>query len=228
MNEEKNLPNAALGVVLIVILGAVLVFYAVTGSASAEEPVSEATPAPTHTPFIIIEEQHKKTISAEEVKSVLAPASDLITSRYYYTDVVGFEDVKDWFGTGIDNPFTKSKGFIIYDGIVSVGVDLNDVKLAVDNDRVMITVTLPKEKIMAHEVDNSTLRAEGTSESIFNNLNAEDYAKIVDNCQKDTEVKVMNNTEYMKQVRENTKSVIRSFLSANELTREYGVEFKDA
>ena len=227
MNEKKKLPSALGGVIAVIVLGlCAVIFYTMPAAAENPEPTPKATVAPTHTPFIIVEEHHKKTVSTEEIKSVLAPASDLITSRYFYSNVVSFEDVRDWFGSGIDNPFTKSKGYVTYDGVVSVGVDMNDIKYEVDSDRVMIIVTLPPEKILAHEVDHTTLQAE-SKESVFNNLDAEYYSKLVGGCQKETEEKVMNNSDYMKQVRENTKQVIRSFLAANELTKEYGVEFKE-
>jgi len=228
MNEEKKkLPNAVYGIVLVAVLAAgALIYYSMSPSPKKPEATPSATAAPTHTPFITIEEHHKKTVTTEEIKSVLAPASDLITSRYFYSNVMSFEDIKDWFGTGIDNPFTKSRGYVNYDGIVSVGIDMNDIKYEVDSSRVMIVVTLPKEKILAHEIDHSTLQSD-TKESAFNNLDAEYYAKLLDGCKKETEEKVMGNSEFMKQVRENTKQVIRSFLAANELTREYGVEFKD-
>ncbi len=191
--------------------------------ASPSPAASDKTPEPTVT-AVAEKKDEITTITVEEVKAVLKEASDLITSRYYYTNAADFDSVLDWFGSGIENPFTRSKGYILYDGIVSVGIDLEDIEYDVDNLQKIITVHLPEEKVLAHEIDDSSVETD-TRESIFNSLDGEYYARLIDGLKKSTEKKVLGNEEYMKQVRSNTQLVITNFFAASEATARYLIQF---
>ena len=113
----------------------------------------------------------------------------------------------------------------MYDGVVSVGIDISQISYEVDNDRQIITVSLPKEIILAHEVDNSSVVTDAHV-SMFNILDAEYYTKLIAGLQEKTEEKILSNSAYMKEVRQNTETVIKTLLSATELTKEYKVQFK--
>ena len=222
--KKKNPMPFLIGALAVCLIAGI--YYLTSGSRQPEPANTSAAPTPTPTYKVVLPEKKEKTkLSVEQVEETLKPASDLITSRYYYTNAASFDSVLTWFG-GIDNPFTHSKGYITYDGIVSVGINLNDITFDIDDEQQVITIHLPKEGILAHEIDNSTVITDA-KESIFNNLDAEYYAKLIDGLKKDTEKKVTGNSAYMTQVRKNTEQVLKNFLSASELTREYTVRFAD-
>lgn len=229
--KSKSSNSTWLLIFLLLLCGFAYVYYYKPELLSKLLPSApEATAEPTPPATITIdpepsENPGKTTITVDELQSVLNPASELITSKYYYTNAASFDNVLMWIHSDIPNPFTHSKGYIIYDGVVSVGIDVSELKYDIDNENKRIVITLPVEKVLAHEIDNSSLKSD-TQESIFNNLDAEFYAQLIDGLQKGTEEKVMKNSGYLKEVRRNTELVLRNFLSASELTKDYTIQFK--
>ena len=227
MNNNNKLKNPIIPlIVLIVLLFVALLYYKTPFLKNDQEqkPVVTATPASTKTP-VASNKPEVTTITVKEVEAVLKPAADLITSKYYYKNAADFKSVVKFFDTDIEIPFTTSKGYIIYNGIVNIGINFDDIFFGVDNKNRTITVHLPKEKILAHEIDNSSVRTD-TQQSILNMLDAEYYATLIDGLKKQTEEEVLNNKEYMKQVHTNTEIVIKSFLLASDVTGKYKVIFE--
>ncbi|MBQ9329121.1 MAG: DUF4230 domain-containing protein [Solobacterium sp.] len=227
-NETKKALNPLPFLILVLVLAVTaLVYYVWPRPESEPEPESEVTVTPE--PEVLHIEPsipETTTVTVEEVEAVLEPASDLITSRYYYTNAADFDSVLTWFGSELTNPFTHSKGYIIYDGVVSTGIDLSDVKIDVDNEGEVITIHLPSIHVLAHEIDDSSVRSD-TSESIFNNLDAEYYAALIDEFKKETEQKVLSNSDYMKEVRHNTELVLQNFLHTADITKDFTIMFTD-
>ena len=156
------------------------------------------------------------------LRQALKQVSELITSKYYFTNAADFDSVLTWFGSDWVNPFTKSSGYIIYDGVVSIGIDLDKVEYEIDNENQIITIKLPKERVLAHEIDDSSVKT-NSKESVFNNLDAKYYAELIDKLKKETETKIMNNKEYLEQVRSNTKIVIQDFFKNEEKMADYEI-----
>lgn len=225
--SDPKMRNPVPYLIAVLILAAFALVYYLT-PLFRHEP-DEAAPVLTSEPTVIpvADDRPEQTrVTAEELESVLRPASDLITSKYYYTNAADFDSVLTWFGSDLKNPFTHSKGYVIYDGAVSVGIDVSEISFEIDNNRNVILIKLPEEKVLAHEIDNSSVKSD-SSESIFNQLDAEYYAKLIGGFKEETEKKVMSNTEYIAQVRTNTEVVIRSLLTASHLTEDYTVEFAE-
>ena len=227
MNSERNLKNPIVALIIVIVLVAVAFVYYKTPllkGEPGEAPTAEVTPEPIET-AVATNKPEITTVTVEEVESVLKPAANLITSKYYYKNASDFKSVITFFDTGFELPFTTSKGYIIYSGVVSIGVEFDDITLGVDNNRRIITVHLPKEKIQAHEIDDSSVQTD-TQQSILNMLDAEYYATLIAGFKKQTESEILNNKDYMKQVRSNTENVIRSFLLASDVTGEYKIVFE--
>ena len=230
MNEKRETRRNPMPFLIIAIIGVLFaaVYYATPWFRPAPEPEGPVpNEMPEATAVTIVEDKPEQTkISVAEVEQILKPASDLITSRYHYTNAATFDSVLTWFGGAFENPFTHSKGYIVYDGIVSVGIAMDEIQCDIDNDAHLITVHLPKAKILAHEIDDASVTSD-TKESVFNNLDAEYYAKLIDGLKKTTEEKVMNDADYLKEVRRNTELVLRNFFAASDALREFTVEFAD-
>jgi septum formation inhibitor MinC len=219
--EKQNVMNPVPWLVVLSLLIMLIPLYYLnqkedipSGYEVATTEVEEAEPVPT--PVM------KTEITSKEVESVLKQVSELITSKYYYTNAADFDSVLTWFDSDWVNPFTKSSGYIIYDGIVSIGIDLNKVEYEIDNDNQIVTIKLPKERDLAHEIDDSSVKT-NSKEAVFNNLDAKYYAELIDKLKKETETKIMNNKEYLEQVRSNTKIVIQDFFKNEEKMADYEI-----
>jgi hypothetical protein len=224
MSEKKEKQNVINPVPWLVVLSLLIILIPIYYLNQKEDVTSSYEVATTE-----VEETEpvqtsvmKTEITSKEVESVLKQVSELITSKYYYTNAADFDSVLTWFGSDWVNPFTKSSGYIIYDGVVSIGIDLDKVEYEIDNDNQIITIKLPKERILAHEIDDSSVKT-NSKESVFNNLDAKYYAELIDKLKKETETKIMNNKEYLEQVRSNTKIVIQDFFKNEEKMADYEI-----
>ncbi|MDO5293952.1 MAG: DUF4230 domain-containing protein [bacterium] len=163
-------------------------------------------------------------LTISTVEEILRPASDLISMRYCYTDADMNENFKSFLGNRV--PFTTDKVVFTYDGVISVGIDLASVKYEIDHESKAINIELPEVKIIANEIDASSFKYAYKSDSIFNSTDMSDYTSLIDALKQKKAEDVKNNTEFMQSAETNTKTVVKSFLTEAEATKEYTVNFK--
>lgn len=190
--------------------------------AKPREDESENEPIVTVVDDEIVEDNYILTIT--NIKEVLEPASDLITTKYYYTDSNTYENYKELFGQKI--PFTTDKVIFTYNGVISVGIDLSGLRYSINHNDKIITITLPKVKILANEIDESSFEFPYMADSIFNATEMDDYVQLIGRLKQERADELMENTEFMEDALENTKYVIEKFLTASDVTKEYDVVFK--
>lgn len=170
----------------------------------------------------IIEENYTLTIST--VEKITKPASDLITSKYIYKDADTYENYKKLFDKRV--PFTTDKVVFTYEGTVSVGIDLSEVKYEIDNENKIISIKLPEIKIKANEIDESSFEYPFESDSVFNTTGMSDYTELLATLKEEKEKEVKGDTEFMERARYNTENVLKEFLTAADATKDYTVIFK--
>lgn len=170
----------------------------------------------------IVEENYILTIS--NVQEVLKPASDLVSSKYFYTDADTYENYKELFGKKV--PFTTDKVVFTYDGVISVGIDLSEVKYDIDNDNKILAVTLPAVKILASEIDEASFEYPFMSDSIFNATGMPDYIELIGKLEKEKADELLKNTGFMDAALANAKQVIANFLTVSDVTNTYQIVFK--
>ena len=199
---------------IVTLVGIVAISFSV-GFITCQTKAWRKLPIIMNTDGAISEDNYTLTIS--NVKKVLKPASDLITIKYCYTDADTYENTKELFGKKI--PFTTDKVVFTYDGTVSVGVNLAEADYEIDNENKIID-------IIANEIDTSSFEFPFISDSIFNSTDMSDYVKLVDQLKKAKGEKVLNDKEFMDSAKENTQTVLKSFLTSADTTKEYKVNFK--
>jgi hypothetical protein len=110
-------------------------------------------------------------LSAVAVESRLEGVSELASVSYSYTNMAKFENSEEFYGVKL--PFTTKSFILTYDGVIKAGVDLKDVKVAVAGQTV--TVTLPKAKILSHEIEEDSVKIFDEKTSVFNPFTVEDF-----------------------------------------------------
>ena len=111
-------------------------------------------------------------ITSDTLFQQLRSVSQLTTVEYHYTNMGKFEKNADLNGWTI--PLTKASFILAYDGKITAGVRLDDVKI--DVAQTTITITLPAAEILSHEVDESSIEVYDESNNIFNPISISDYA----------------------------------------------------
>jgi hypothetical protein len=110
-------------------------------------------------------------LSAVAVESRLEGVSELASVSYSYTNMAKFENSEEFYGVKL--PFTTKSFILTYDGVIKAGVDLKNVKVAVAGQTV--TVTLPKAKILSHEIEEDSVKIFDEKTSVFNPFTVEDF-----------------------------------------------------
>ncbi|MBE5939683.1 MAG: DUF4230 domain-containing protein [Lachnospiraceae bacterium] len=183
-----------------------------------ETPIAEE-----ETTELVIEEK-EYTLTVTTVKQIVKPASDLVTTKYYYSDVDVYENYKELFGIKI--PLTTDKVVFTYEGVINVGIDLADIEYIIDNKNKTITIKMPKIKVISNDIDEESLKIPFESNSIFNSTNLEDYSELFGALEKEREEALLANTEFINSALNNAKTILEQLLTVADETNEYKVIFK--
>ena len=176
-------------------------------------------------PDAVIPVDDGAVVTVWNVEEILKPASELITVKYNYTDADVFENYKQIRGWKI--PGTTNKTIFTYEGVISVGIDFAQVAVQVDNDARTITILLPEPTVMANEIDASSFQYYDISNSVFNQTEMGDVTELVKVLKEKKAEKTLTNQEVLLQAKENAETVIKSFLSVSDLTKDYRIEFEN-
>ncbi|MEE8716758.1 MAG: DUF4230 domain-containing protein [Coriobacteriales bacterium] len=164
------------------------------------------------------------TLTSQTVKEVVAPASELVTTKYYYTNSETYRGSKEV--GDVELPGTENVVVYTYSGTVSLGIDLSQASYQVDNDAKTIVVTLPEVGITSNEIDQSSFEPQYESYSALNPITLQDAYKSEADLKQEAADKVMANDELLTDAARTARSVIRDFLTSADATRDYTVTFE--
>ena len=163
-------------------------------------------------------------ISSETVESSLKEAKELTTLKYHYKNIASFENSQEFQGFKL--PFTTKRFLYTYAGVIHAGVDLDKAKVDVNNEDKTVSVTLPKSKILSHDIDEKSVMFYDEKNSIFNPLELEDYS----NFRKEEEAKVEKEAVdkgLLTEADEQSKKAVEDILNINpEIAEHYTINVK--
>lgn len=163
-------------------------------------------------------------VTTQTVKDIIKPASSLITTKYYYTDADTTQNSKKLFNVTL--PFTTNETVFTYDGVISIGIDLQEIQYEIDNEAKTIDITLPDIQVISNEIDMSSFKIPYEKKSIFNSSDTAEFAALIDALKIKKEESVLSNVDFMNSAKTNTENILRSFLTAADATKSYTVIFK--
>lgn len=164
----------------------------------------------------------KEEVTSDIVKEQLVSVKELTTLKYRYTNVASFENDNEFYGIKI--PFTTKKFIISYDGEISAGIDLDKAKVDINYEKKSINISLPKAKILAHQIDEDSLTIFDEEESIFNQLKIKDFSEFRKNEMKKTEQELLEKG-FLEEASNKSKDAIIEILNINPLIKdEYTVK----
>ena len=226
MEEEKKSPKktslktehiiAAL-VVIVLFLVFVLArgYIARQKEAAYQQGLSEAGVVPE-----TIEVSDEITVTAATLKETIAAVNKLTTLEYVYTNVGVYEKSDKLFNTNISLPFTTDKTLYTYSGKISYGVDFKDVSFDVDNERKIITVHYSAPTMLSHDMDQG-FEFYDIKKAVFNKSDFNDFEEFRTNLKADLEKKLMEDSEFMSNVKVNTEKAVESILTASGQIDDY-------
>ena len=118
-------------------------------------------------------DEGETNISVDTVESSLKEAKELTTLKYHYKNVASYENSQEFYGIKV--PFSTKKFLYTYEGVINAGVNLDLAQVDIDEINKTITVSLPKAKILSHDIDEDSVMMFNEKESMFNQLKLQDY-----------------------------------------------------
>lgn len=208
--ERLKFKLAVFGGILIIILMIVVFFVGKNYGKSSNQEKG------------IIKSSNK--ITETLLRQQMEQAGELGTVKYYYTNMGKYENAKEISGVSI--PFTNKSFIIAYDGIIKAGIDLQDVTIRLEKKKILIT--LPKAKILSHEVVKDSVVVYDEKNSIFNGLSISDVTDFEQSQNEIMEEKATQNgifEEAEKNAKTTLKNLFQVFLLENK-EDSYTIEFQ--
>ncbi len=152
---------------------------------------------------------------------------NIAVMKCYYHNIASYYE-KDAAGVLF---WKKDKHFWIeYDGIVELGIDGTQLKLDVDQDKNIVTITLPEAKVLtAPTVDSSSLTADSYYvDSTSAPITQEDETQAFQKAQEALQEKAEKDSVTLSQAWDNVKTVLQQYVEkvGEQLGREYTVRFQ--
>lgn len=94
-----------------------------------------------------------KEVNIELITSEIRDIGELATIEYLYTDAGKFEDPAKVFGKEIPFSFTTKSFIAKWDGIIKIGVNVDEITVEVRDYNKEIVVHIPEAVILSHEID---------------------------------------------------------------------------
>lgn len=168
------------------------------------------------------------TVEKATIMEVMKAARELVVYKYYYTDVGEYKKDQSFPHSNIHIPFTMDKTLYTYTGTISAGIDLAKVDedhCEIDDEKQTITITLPKPKILYHDIDDKKFQSYNVNNSVFTTSDLGDYKEFERKLKNEQEEKLGENDEFWSEVRKNTETAIKDMLTLSGQTEDYKVDF---
>lgn len=163
-------------------------------------------------------------VTSSLVSNRIEESSDLVSTKYYYTNAASYSDATEFSGTGWEIPFTTKSFIIVYDGTIQSGIDLAQVKTEIKGKT--ISLQLPKAKIISHELDLKNLKVLDETDGLFNPVTVSEQNDFIAQQKEDVEAKALENG-LLTAARDNAEKVLETLILQDDWKEAgYKVEFK--
>ncbi|MEE5992051.1 MAG: DUF4230 domain-containing protein [Oscillospiraceae bacterium] len=167
----------------------------------------------------------KVAITSTQLGSWIESASDLVSEKYHYTDLVDHHEEGKKLA-GITIPLTEEQTLIVYSGTINVGIDVSQITYDIDEGKKQITLTLPEPKIIAHEVDHDSVKSYEVKDSLFHKETYEEFAEVISVAKKEKEEQLAEDAEFLDGVMKDAEDSLNNLFTAVGVTESYTIVFK--
>jgi hypothetical protein len=163
-------------------------------------------------------------ISLDVINLEIQNIAELATVEYLFTDAARFSDSKEIKGWSI--PLTEKSFLMKWDGVIKAGINVNDIGIDIDDEKMIITLTMPEATILSYDVDESSVEVLDEKDNIFNNITVEDkvgFDEATENAMKERAIE----NGLLDQALSQAKITIEGLLTANPVIAEnYEIVFR--
>lgn len=172
--------------------------------------------------MLFFKSKNDTQITTDLIASRISMVKKLITLEYHYTNMGAMKNQNEFYGWKV--PFTEKSFIISYDGVIYAGVDIDKADIKIEGKEIIIT--LPKSKILSHEIKEDSITIFDEKTSIFNPIEIKDYTSFSTDQKKIMEDKAITGG-LLDTANENTKKAIEEILLLNpEISKNYKIKFR--
>ncbi len=221
----KRMPGliyALISIILLIAIFVLLIRFA--GNLKSEEEAENAevntveeNSGKLYENAVVTEET--ETVDTQVIEDGLRNMGELITEEYYFTQVETYSNTKKYLNL-VDSTATFTYS---YDGVVTAGIDCNDVEIKKDDEEKTITITIPNADIFSIEIDNDSFKVFEEKDGIFNKADLSMFNSAMSEYKKKAEEKAKEKGIIAK-ANEGAVRMIKSFAESILDTSDYKLE----
>jgi len=157
--------------------------------------------------MFFIKRKEKPVILSENIEQQVKKIAEVSTIKYNYTDVVSYENSKQF--SGLDIPFTNKRFIVKYNGYIKAGVDFEDIKIKVEGNNV--EVIMRKAKILDNVIIEEDVAFFDEKNGLFNKLNYDELYDVLVVEKEKTQKEVISEG-ILEEAEENAEDLIKILL----------------
>lgn len=147
---------------------------------------------------------------------------ELATLHCYYHDVAEFEKKSN----GLFN-YGYKKMWLEYDGVVTVGIDVSQVKVYEPDENSVVRVYVPDAQIITVDADEESMGKPIVDTGAFTSITTEEKARAFSEAQTTMRANVEADAGILKQAKDNAKELLKQYIInvGEQIGQEYTVEW---
>ncbi len=159
-------------------------------------------------------------VSAQVVEDELKNISKLITEEYYFTQVETYEKE-----TTIGPLASKARIIYSYEGLVTAGIDCENITVSQDDDQKVLTVTIPKATIQYVDIDFDSFKLFEEKQGFWSKIKLGDVNKSLAEF-KASATQSAKDKGILEKADQNAELILTQALMTIQTTNEYKVKFE--
>jgi len=117
---------------------------------------------------------NETVINVSNLQQQIVSIGELATTEYNYRNVIVMQDSHSILGWDI--PFTQRSYIIMVEGTMKIGIDASDISVSASEENKIISIIVPKAKILTHVLHEDTIEVLEENSGLFNRVRIEDWA----------------------------------------------------
>lgn len=174
-------------------------------------------------PGALFSGQNSKTeISSTTLKNSLVSASELTVTKFNYAKVGKFTNSLELNGWTI--PFTQKDFLLTYQGVVSLGVLMDQADVQVDETARTIAIQVPGISVLSNQIIEDSIEVYNENTNLFNPIQVSDYLEFA-KSQKATALQEVRKHHILNEAKEDAADAITALLNMiPEIHQNYTIE----
>lgn len=160
------------------------------------------------------------TVDTEIIADGLREMGTLITEEYYFTQLEKYKKTeKVWIFK------SEASTAYSYDGVVTAGIDCNEIGIEKDDENKKITISIPKASILNVDIDPNSFQMYEEKNGLWSKFNINDYNKSLIEFEEAGKKKALEKG-IIEKADESAKKMVESFVNSLIDSDEYTIEYK--